>query len=39
MVYALAVGNFLNCNTKREDSYGFKFSDFEKIIDIKSSFD
>ncbi len=35
-IYALSVGNFLNGNTNRGESYGFKLSEVEKICDIRS---
>ena len=35
MLYILAVGNFLNGTTNRKDSYGFKLSEIDKILEIK----
>ena len=35
LLYTLAVGNYLNGNTKRCDSYGFKFSEYEKLLEVK----
>ena len=37
MIYALAVGNFLNGNSKKDDAYGFKLSDLERVIEIRSN--
>lgn len=35
--YCLAVGNFLNGNTQRGDSWGFRLGDFDRIVDTKSN--
>lgn len=39
LTYALAVGNFLNGNTNRGDSYGFKMSEINKLIEVRSTYD
>lgn len=39
LIYALAVGNFLNGNTNRKDSYGFKLSEVCKLLEIRSTYD
>ena len=39
LIYCLAVGNFLNGDGARGDSWGFRISDFIKLDGISSNID